>query len=145
MAEYLDRFIRMLRSEKYYSPHTCSNYRRDLQLIPGFSHRTRAIDSAGPAVSYNDVSGLRCTCVIGRAARAAPSQRELSSIRSFYQYLICKMAKCPQKSRDRCQLRQKADKPLPKTCDPESLEQPVANRAMMATMRCCSATSPSSS
>ncbi len=36
MSEDLDQFIQTLRSEKYYSPHTCSNYRRDLERFRGF-------------------------------------------------------------------------------------------------------------
>ena len=36
MTEHLDQFIETLRSEKYYSPHTCANYRRDLDQFQDY-------------------------------------------------------------------------------------------------------------
>ena len=118
MNDYLDQFIQTLRSEKYYSPHTCSNYRRDLQRFQTYLQERAIVDWAG--VSYNDVSGFAAQRHRqGRKSRTIA--RELSSIRSFYQFLIrCSVvAKSPA-----LEVRApKSDKPLPKTCDPESLEQ----------------------
>ena len=37
-AQYLDSYIQVLRSEKYYSPHTCKNYRRDLDNFSRYLH-----------------------------------------------------------------------------------------------------------
>jgi integrase/recombinase XerC len=118
LNDYLDQFIQTLRSEKYYSPHTCSNYRRDLQRFQAYLGE-RAIDN-WPGVGYNDVSGFAAQRHRqGRKSRTIA--RELSSIRSFYQFLIrCSVvAKNPALEVS----APKSDKPLPKTCDPESLEQ----------------------
>jgi integrase/recombinase XerC len=118
LNDYLDQFIQTLRSEKYYSPHTCSNYRRDLQRFQAYLEE-RAIDN-WPGVGYNDVSGFAAQRHRqGRKSRTIA--RELSSIRSFYQFLIrCSVvAKNPALEVS----APKSDKPLPKTCDPESLDQ----------------------
>lgn len=118
MTEYLDHFIQMLRSEKYYSPHTCSNYRRDLGLFQGYL-AARNIDS-WEAVNYNLVSGYAAQRHRqGRKSRTI--QRELSSIRSFYQFLIRGgwVAQNPA-----LEVRApKTDKPLPKTCDAETIDR----------------------
>jgi integrase/recombinase XerC len=118
LNDYLDQFIQTLRSEKYYSPHTCSNYRRDLQRFQAYLEQ-RAIDN-WTGVDYNDVSGFAAQRHRqGRKSRTIA--RELSSIRSFYQFLIrgSVVAKNPALEVS----APKSDKPLPKTCDPESLEQ----------------------
>lgn len=118
MTEYLDHFIQMLRSEKYYSPHTCSNYRRDLGLFQGYL-AARNIDS-WEAVNYNLVSDYAAQRHRqGRKSRTI--QRELSSIRSFYQFLIRdgRVAQNPA-----LEVRApKTDKPLPKTCDAETIDR----------------------
>lgn len=118
MTEYLDHFIQLLRSEKYYSPHTCSNYRRDLDLFQGYL-AARNIDS-WEAVNYNLVSGYAAQRHRqGRKSRTI--QRELSSIRSFCQFLIRGgwVAQNPA-----LEVRApKTDKPLPKTCDAETIDR----------------------
>ena len=118
MSDYLDQFIQALRSEKYYSPHTCNNYRRDLTRFREYLHG-RDIDS-WQAVGYNDVSGYAAQRHRqGRKSRTIA--RELSSIRSFYQFLIRHgvVAKNPALEVS----APKSDKPLPKTCDAETLAQ----------------------
>ncbi len=118
MSDQLEKFIQTLRSEKYYSPHTCSNYRRDLVRFRDFL-RERGIEAWEP-VSYGDVSAYAAARHRqGRKSRTIA--RELSSIRSFYQYLIRQgaVAKNPAVEVS----APKADKPLPKTCDAETLEQ----------------------
>lgn len=118
MNDYLDQFIQTLRSEKYYSPHTCSNYRRDLQRFQAYLEE-RVIDN-WTGVDYNDVSGFAAQRHRqGRKSRTIA--RELSSIRSFYQFLI----RCSVVTKNPALevSAPKSDKPLPKTCDPESLEQ----------------------
>jgi len=112
----LDSFIQMLRSEKYYSPHTCTNYRRDLDQFQQYLQRLQ-IDS-WDRVKYREVSGYAA----GRFRQGRKSrtiQRELSSIRSFYQYLIRNGVVKQNPAQDVSAPR--ADKPLPKTCDAESL------------------------
>ena len=85
MNELLEQFIQVLRSEKYYSPHTCSNYRRDLRRFCDFL-RQQDIE-AWERVTYNNVSAFAAQRHRqGRKSRTIA--RELSSIRSFYQFLI---------------------------------------------------------
>jgi len=118
VTEYLDQFIQMLRSEKYYSAHTCSNYRRDLNLFQGHLLSQDIKDWA--RVGYADVSSFAAKRHRqGRKSRTI--QRELSSIRSFYQFLILNtvVAKNPA-------LEVSAPKPgkhLPKTCDAETIDR----------------------
>ena len=108
----------MLRSEKYYSPHTCTNYRRDLEQFARFL-RDRGIDS-WEAARYPEVSGFAAQRFRqGRKSRTIA--RELSSLRSFYQYLIQQglLAQNPALEVS----APKADKPLPKTCDAEAIDR----------------------
>ena len=118
MTEHLQQFIEMLRSEKYYSPHTCSNYRRDLTRFLDF------IDKHGVGswhkVDYGLVSAYAAARHRG-GCKSRTIQRELSSIRSFFQFLIRRglLEKNPA-----LEVRApRADKPLPKTCDAEALER----------------------
>ena len=118
MQRQLTRYIETLRSEKYYSPHTCSNYRRDLERFCRFV-TGRGLDDWS-RVSYGDVSAYAA----GRHRQGRKSRtiaRELSSIRSFYQHLI-RLGEVTRNPATEVSAP-KADKPLPKTCDPESLEQ----------------------
>ncbi len=118
MDEYLDQFIQMLRSEKYYSPHTCTNYRRDLNQLRKYLAK-QDIES-WKQVGYSEVSGFAAQRHRqGRKSRTI--QRELSSIRSFYQFLIrnALVAKNPA-----LEVRApKSDRPLPKTCDAETIDR----------------------
>lgn len=116
MTDYLDQFIQMLRTEKYYSGHTCSNYRRDLNLFQSFL-LGQNIDN-WVQVGYADVSAFAAKRHRqGRKSRTI--QRELSSIRSFYQFLIHNevVSKNPALEVS----APKPDKPLPKTCDAETI------------------------
>ena len=118
MDKYLDQFIQMLRSEKYYSPHTCTNYRRDLNQFRNYlaSHDIESWKQ----VAYSEVSGFAAQRHRqGRKSRTI--QRELSSIRSFYQFLIrnALVAKNPALE----VTAPKSDKPLPKTCDAETIDR----------------------
>ena len=118
MNDHLDPFIQTLRSEKYYSPHTCKNYRRDLIRFREFL-QGQGIES-WERVAYTDVSAFAAQRHRqGRKSRTIA--RELSSIRSFYQFLILNgvIAKNPALEVS----APKSDKPLPKTCDAETLEQ----------------------
>ena len=118
MDEYLDQFIQMLRSEKYYSPHTCTNYRRDLNQFRNYL-ANQGIES-WKQVGYSEVSGFAAQRHRqGRKSRTI--QRGLSSIRSFYQFLIRNtlVAKNPALEVS----APKSDRPLPKTCDAETIDR----------------------
>ncbi len=118
MNDYLDQFIQTLRSERYYSPHTCSNYRRDLKRFQAYLGE-RAID-AWERVAFTDVSGFAAQRHRqGRKSRTIA--RELSSIRSFFQYLIRNGVITRNPALEVS--APKSDKPLPKTCDAESLDR----------------------
>jgi integrase/recombinase XerC len=108
----------MLRSEKYYSPHTCTNYRRDLNQFRNYL-ANQGIES-WKQVGYSEVSGFAAQRHRqGRKSRTI--QRELSSIRSFYQFLIrnALVAKNPALEVS----APKSDRPLPKTCDAETIDR----------------------
>ena len=117
MTEYLDQFIQMLRSEKYYSPHTCLNYRRDLDLFQAYLAAQDIVSWEG--VNYNLVSGFAAQRHRqGRKSRTI--QRELSSIRSFFQFLIRNDVVAQNPARE--VRAPKTDSPLPKTCDAETID-----------------------
>jgi len=114
----LDQFIQTLRSEKYYSPHTCSNYRRDLERFRAYLEKHQVGD--WERVDYNRVSGYAAERHRqGRKSRTI--QRELSSIRSFYQYLMRNGRVEHNPAREARAPR--ADRPLPKTCDAEAIDR----------------------
>jgi integrase/recombinase XerC len=82
---WLERFFVHLHSERQLSPHTLSNYRRDLSRLQAFCSENAlenwgALDSFGVRryVAWRHHKGLS-----GRSL-----QRELSAIRSFYNYLL---------------------------------------------------------
>jgi len=116
--KYLDAFIQMLRSEKYYSEHTCKNYRRDLTSFWNFLDNHDI--ETWQAVNYGEVSSY-AAFRFRNGKKPATIQRELSSIRSFYQYLIRskKLKNNPAKEVS----APKSGQPLPKTCDAEQIGQ----------------------
>ena len=121
MDEYLERFIQMLRSEKYYSPHTCSNYQRDLRRFRDFLQSREISD--WERVNHREVSDFAAQRHRqGRKSRTI--QRELSSLRSFYQYLIRQGLLAQNPAREASAPR--PDKPLPKTSDSETIERLLA-------------------
>ena len=108
MNNYPEQFIQSLRSEKYYSPHTCSNYRRDLQRFQAYLEE-RAIDE-WTQVSYTDVSGFAAQRHRqGRKSRTIA--RDLSSIRSFFRFLVRRGALTKNPALD--VRAPKSDNPLP--------------------------------
>ncbi len=118
MTEDLDQFIQTLRSEKYYSPHTCSNYRRDLERFQAFLGKRQV--GGWQQVDYNHVSAYAAERHRqGRKSRTI--QRELSSIRSFFQFLI-RHGRVPRNPAREVQAP-RADRPLPKTCDAEAIDR----------------------
>ena len=114
----LQLFLRMLETEKMYSPHTCKNYARDLQLFGAFLGQQKV--SEWSAASYRQVSAF-AAAQFRQGKKGSTIQRELSAIRSFYHYLIRQgwaennpglEVKAP-----------KSEKALPKTCDAEQIDQ----------------------
>ena len=114
--QYLDAFIQMLRSEKYYSEHTCKSYRRDLINFQNFLNQQQV--NHWHRVNYREVSafaayrhrnGLKSTSIA----------RELSSIRSFFQYLIREKQVSTNPAKEVS--APKSGQPLPKTCDAEKI------------------------
>ena len=117
-TQYLDSYIQVLRSEKYYSPHTCKNYRRDLE---NFSRYLQARDmTQWNKVDYALVSGY-AAFRFRNGLKSSTIQRELSSIRGFYQYLIREGVVKSNPSKDVSAPR--PDQLLPKTCDAEQIGQ----------------------
>jgi integrase/recombinase XerC len=121
--EHLENFIQMLRSEKYYSPHTCTNYARDLSRFSEFLF-TRDI-SSWCQVSYNEVSAYAAHR-FRNGLKSRSIQRELSSIRSFYHFLIRQRAMESNPAKDVS--APKSEHRLPKTCDAEQIGQLLHHR-----------------
>jgi integrase/recombinase XerC len=118
MQTSLDSFIQSLQSERYYSPHTCSNYRRDLECFAAYLQQ-QGIE-AWHTVGYREVSSF--SAKQHRAGlKSRTIQRQLSSIRGFYRYLINHSLATINPAAEVS--APKADQPLPKTCDAETLEQ----------------------
>ena len=114
--KYLQDFIEILRSEKYYSPHTCKNYARDLK---NFASYLNAQDvNSWVEVNYSLVSSYAASRFRG-GLKSRSIQRELSSIRGFYHYLIRLGL---MKNNPAMEVRApKSDQLLPKTCDAEQI------------------------
>ena len=118
MQDNLDNFIQSLKSERYYSPHTCANYRRDLQAFAAYL-KQQGIETWNEA-SYREVSGFSAG-QFRKGLKSRTIQRQLSSIRGFYRFLINhSLAKTNPATEVSAP---KADKPLPKTVDAEALDQ----------------------
>lgn len=122
-TKYLDSYIRVLRSEKYYSPHTCKNYRRDLE---NFSRYLNDRDiTQWEKADYALVSGYSAFR-FRNGLKSSTIQRELSSIRGFYQYLIREGVVESNPSKDVS--APKPDQLLPKTCDAEQIGRLLHDR-----------------
>jgi integrase/recombinase XerC len=114
--KYLQDFIQILRSEKYYSPHTCKSYARDLENFSGYL-AAREINNWNEA-SYSLISAY-AAYRFRRGLKSRSIQRELSSIRGFYQHLVRQGV---MKSNPAMDVRApKSEQLLPKTCDAEQI------------------------
>src|SRR5512139_901041 len=85
----LEEYRQYLASERRLSPHTLSNYQRDLGLLAGFC-AARAIDdwqALDPAAARGFVAQLHRQGLAGRSI-----QRSLSAARSYYRYLLREQA-----------------------------------------------------
>ena len=114
----LNDFVQVLRSQKYYSEHTCQNYYRDLIKFQAFLQKLET--KSWQAVTAHEVSAY-AAFRFRNGKKPSTIQRELSSIRSFYQYLLRekKLENNPAKAVN----APKADKPLPKICNVEQIER----------------------
>ncbi|MCP4433562.1 MAG: tyrosine recombinase XerC [Gammaproteobacteria bacterium] len=121
-SQYLEAFIQMLRSEKYYSEHTCRNYQRDLQRFYQFLQKINI--SAWQKVQYGEISAY-AAFRFRNGKKSTTIQRELSSIRSFYQFLVQQKKLKNNPARDVS--APKADQLLPKTCDADRIAQLLRN------------------
>jgi integrase/recombinase XerC len=84
-AEWIERFLNHLQHQRRLSPHTVSNYHRDLTRLNEFADRQHLAEwkqlDAGHVRSY--VAWRHRNGLDGRTL-----QRELSALRSFFSYLI---------------------------------------------------------
>jgi len=108
----------MLRGEKYYSPHTCESYRRDLSQF-GYYLDKQEINS-WQAVGDEQVRLYAAHRYRG-GRKSRTIQRELSAIRSFFRFLVGEGILKHNPADDVNAPR--ADKPLPKTCDVDAIDQ----------------------
>ncbi len=122
ITQYLDDFIRMLRTEKYYSEHTCRNYRRDLDSFCRYLEKTGVNNWS--AVRYNEVSGY-AAFRFRNGKKPATIQRELCSIRNFFQFLV--HLKKLNNNPAREVRAPRAGRPLPKVCDADLIGQLLKN------------------
>ena len=122
--KYLDEFIQVLRSEKYYSPHTCKNYARDLQNFASYLSAQEI--NKWTEVNYSLVSGYAAHRY-RNGLKSRSIQRELSSIRGFYHYLIRRGV---MKNNPAMEVAApKSEQLLPKTCDAEQIGRMLDQRA----------------
>jgi integrase/recombinase XerC len=84
-APPLQAFLQYLRNERRMSPHTVTNYHRDLRALEAFRHARRLADwdalDAGLVRTF--VASLHQRGLSGRSIA-----RTLSAVRSFYRYLL---------------------------------------------------------
>lgn len=84
VAGHIEAFLQWLRVEKGYSPHTVSNYQRDLNEFTALDR------GAGPLTSVSQLDSRRVRAFVyslhGRN-RSSSVARKLSALRSFFRYL----------------------------------------------------------
>jgi integrase/recombinase XerC len=119
---YLDSYIQVLRSEKYYSPHTCKSYRRDLDNFSRYLQDHNITQWS--KVDFAQVSGYAAHR-FRNGLKSSSIQRELSSIRGLYQYLIRESVVKNNPAKDVS--APKRDHLLPQTCDAEQVGQLLRN------------------
>lgn len=84
LAEQFEQFLGYLHDVRQLSPHTLSNYRRDLQQLAAFCEAHELTSAASIQIGdiRNFAAGLH-----RRGKQGKTIQRSLSAIRSFYNYL----------------------------------------------------------
>jgi integrase/recombinase XerC len=85
MPQHIDRFLHRLSVERRLSPHTLSNYRRDLEQARGFF-------TGRQILRWQDITAQDLRTLVAARHRAGIGgrslQRLLSALRSFYHYLL---------------------------------------------------------
>lgn len=80
--EYLCRFVKWLDVEKGYSPHTVSNYQRDIDEFFGFSETAVQLDAIEHSFVRSYVYHLNSRC------KSSSVARKLSALRTFFRFLL---------------------------------------------------------
>ena len=117
-GNHLTSYIETLRSEKYYSPLTCKSYSRDLKNLARFL-QDREIQE-WREVDYQLVSAYAAHR-FRNGLQSKSIQRELSSIRGFYQYLIRSGHAKSNPAKE--VVAPKSSQTLPRICDAEQMGQ----------------------
>lgn len=81
LKDYIERFITWLKDEKGYSPHTVSNYLRDLNQFAEQAGREIAIDAIDTFIIRNYIYSLN---IRNKSSSVA---RKLSALRTFFRFL----------------------------------------------------------
>lgn len=118
IADWLARFRRHLATERRLSPHTDSNYARDLAALARYCEKERITDLA-----RLDGQHVRLFAARSHAAGLAPRsvQRRLSAVRSFCNFLVREGAIAANPALDI--KAPKAGKRLPAALDPDRVTQ----------------------
>jgi len=88
---FIDQFIYYLSVEKNASPHTCRSYRRDLEGFEDFLRSSGLVLSPGGKVEIEKVDRIdirKYLSFLHRKNRKSSIARKLSSLRSFFKYLV---------------------------------------------------------
>lgn len=115
---WLPTFLKHLSAERRLSPHTDSNYRRDLELFMRFCERSGIAD-------WRSVDSQHVRNFAAAEFRQGQSprtiQRRLSALRSFFNFLLCQ-ANPPMQTNPAIDVRApKASKRLPATLDADQM------------------------
>ncbi|MGD9597959.1 MAG: tyrosine recombinase XerC [Steroidobacteraceae bacterium] len=118
IADWITRFRRHLATERRLSPHTDSNYARDLAALVRYCEQERITDPA-----RLDAQHVRLFAARSHAAGLAPRsvQRRLSAVRSFCRFLVREGAIAANPAHDI--KAPKAGKRLPAALDPDRVTQ----------------------
>lgn len=84
MSEYIEKFLEYLEYEKKYSEHTVKGYRKDLEDYDDYI-KNHKVDFK--TMKYSDVTDYLIS-LSGLKLKSTSISRHLSSIRSFYEFLI---------------------------------------------------------
>lgn len=86
LRQHLAAFIRYLRTEKRYSPHTLTAYSKDIEHAADFFLETYEIEDATALTHFHLRSWLAALRADGLEARSL--NRKISSLSSFFKYLM---------------------------------------------------------
>lgn len=119
--EVLEDFIQYLRSIKQYSPHTLDAYRRNLGQLRRFANEELELDHWAQLEPSHLRKFVAVQHRVGLSSRSIAAQ--LSAARSFFNHLLRTRAEKFKINPALDISAPKADKPLPKTIPPDTLEQ----------------------